>query len=73
MIVVKEMTKETVRTAVRKAAQMLRKTDFAPSTVLSVGAVAVVTFDVSPKISANPRHGGGPCSIKSKLGGFVEV
>ena len=52
MIVVKEITKETVRAAVRKAAQMLRKADFAPSRVL---AAAVVTFD-SPKIP----HGVGP-------------
>ena len=49
MIVVKEITKETVRAAVRKAAQMLRNTDFTPSRVLSVFAAAVVTFD-SPKI-----------------------
>ena len=59
MIVVKEITKETVREAVRKANQMPRKTDFTPSRVLSFFAAAVVTF-VSPKdSSAVRRHKGG--------------
>ena len=44
MIVVNEMTKETAMAAVRKAAHMLRRIDFAPSRVLSVFTVAVVTF-----------------------------
>jgi hypothetical protein len=63
MIVVKEIRKETVRAAVRKAAQKLRKADFAPSRVLSFFAAAVVTFD-SPKIP----HGVGPGFNQIQIG-----
>ena len=71
MIVVKEMTKETVRAAVRKAAQIPRKTDFTPSRMFSV--LAVVTTNVSPKIVAQTTTVAGQTSIKSKMGGFVQI
>ena len=73
MIVVKEMTKETVRAAVRKAAQMPRKMNFTPSRAPSVLVAAVVTLDVSPNIPVQTAATAGLAPIKSKLEGFVEV
>jgi hypothetical protein len=52
---------------------MPRKTDFTPSSVLSFLAAAVVTFDVSPKILAQTATVARWTSIKTKLGGFVEL
>jgi hypothetical protein len=65
---VKEITKETVRAAVRKAAKMPRKKDFTPSRVSSVLAAAVATFDVSPKYFGADRRNGEPGPNQIQIG-----
>lgn len=68
MIVVKEITKETVRAAVRKAAQRPRKTDFTPSKLSSVFAAAVATFNFPQDSGANHPCGVAPDVNQIQIG-----